>query len=142
MAVTRAQAISQTQKKADLYSDISNNFIKHPITNELVLLKNEDAVKQAFKNLILTNINERFFNPFFGSNVNNTLFDNFGPFMVEDIIKYVNLSAKQFENRVNVLNVSVTDQSDQNAISINVAFSIINNPTVPLQLNIFLKRVR
>jgi archaellum component FlaG (FlaF/FlaG flagellin family) len=74
--------------------------------------------------------------------VNNTLFDNFGPFMVEDIIKYVNLSAKQFENRVNVLNVSVTDQSDQNAISINVAFSIINNPTVPLQLNIFLKRVR
>jgi hypothetical protein len=142
MAITRAQAITQTQKKAVVYSDFTNNFIKHPITNELVVIQNEESVKQAFKNLILTNINERFFNPFFGSNVNKTLFENFGPFVVEDITRYVNMSAKQFEDRVTVLSVSVTDNSEQNAIGINVVFSIINNPTVPLQLNIFLKRVR
>jgi phage baseplate assembly protein W len=142
MAITRAQAITQTQKKVEVYSDFTNNFIRHPITNELVTVKNEDAVRQAFKNLILTNINERFFNPFFGSNVNTVLFDNFGPFMIEDIVKYVNMSAKQFENRVTVLSVTVTDQSDSNAIAINVVFSLINNPTVPLQLNLFVKRVR
>ena len=142
MAITRAQTITQTQKKVDTYSDFPNNFVKHPVPNELVVLKNDDSVRQAFKNLILTNIGERFFNPFFGSNINRILFDNFGPFMIEDINRYVSMAAKQFEKRINLLNVSVSDNSDQNAIAINVVFSLINNPTVPLTINIFLKRVR
>ena len=141
MAITRAQAITQTIKKADLYSDFTNNFIKHPITNELVVLKNEDAVRQAFKNLILTNINERFFNPLFGSNVNRTLFENFGPFVIEDIKRYVSMSAQQFEKRVSVLSVNVKQTSDENGIQIDVIFSIINNP-VPVSITVFLKRVR
>ena len=141
MAITRADAISQTQKKLDVYSDFSDNFIKHPITNELIVLKNEDSVRQAFKNLILTNIDERPFNPFFGSNVNRSLFDPFGPFLVEDITRYINLAAKQFESRIQVLNVTITDQSDKNAIGINVVFSIINNPE-PISLSLFVKRVR
>jgi phage baseplate assembly protein W len=141
MAITRADAISQTQKKLDVYSDFSDNFIKHPITNELIVLKNEDSVRQAFKNLILTNIDERPFNPFFGSNVNRSLFDPFGPFLVEDITRYINLAAKQFESRIQVLNVTITDQSDKNAIGINVVFSLINNPE-PISLSLFVKRVR
>jgi phage baseplate assembly protein W len=142
MAITRAQAITQTQKKIETYSDFTNNFIKHPITNELITIKNEDSVRQAFKNLILTNIGERFFNPFFGSNINRTLFENFGPFVIEDINRYITMSAKQFEKRINLLNVSVTDNSDKNGISINVVFAMINNPTVPINVSIFLKRVR
>ena len=141
MAITRADAISQTQKKLDVYSDFSDNFIKHPITNELIVLRNEDSVRQAFKNLILTNIDERPFNPFFGSNVNRSLFDPFGPFLVEDITRYINLAAKQFESRIQVLNVTITDQSDKNAIGINVVFSLINNPE-PISLSLFVKRVR
>ena len=141
MAITRADAISQTQKKLDVYSDFNDNFIKHPITNELIVLKNEDSVRQAFKNLILTNIDERPFNPFFGSNVNRSLFDPFGPFLVEDITRYINLAAKQFESRIQVLNVTITDQSDKNAIGINVVFSLINNPE-PISLSLFVKRVR
>jgi len=142
MAITRAQAITQTQKKVETYSDFTNNFIKHPVTNELITIKNEDSVRQAFKNLILTNIGERFFNPFFGSNVNRTLFENFGPFIIEDINRYITMAAKQFEKRINLLNVSVTDNSDKNGISINVVFAMINNPTVPINVSIFLKRVR
>ena len=141
MAITRAQAITQTQKKVETYSDFTNNFIKHPITNELVTIKNEDSVRQAFKTLILTNIGERFFNPFFGSNVNRTLFENFGPFMIEDINRYISMAAKQFESRITLLGVNVIDNSDQNGIKINVVFSIINNPE-PVSLSIFLKRVR
>jgi hypothetical protein len=91
MALSRADAISQTQKKIETYSDFSNSFSKHPITKELVTVKNEDSIRQAFKNLILTNIGERPFNPFFGSNVNRTLFENFGPFVREDIIRYIKI---------------------------------------------------
>ena len=141
MAITRADAISQTQKKLDVYSDFSDNFIKHPITNELIVLRNEDSVRQAFKNLILTNIDGRLFNPFFGSNVNKSLFDPFGPFMIEDITRYIYNAASQFETRIQVLNVTITDQSDKNAIGINVVFSLINNPE-PISLSLFVKRVR
>ena len=138
---SRADVISQTLKKVDTYSDFSTNFIKHPITNELVTVKNEDSIKQAFKNAILTNVGERFFDPFFGSNVRNTLFENFTPFTTEDIIRYVKLTAQQFESRIQIINVAAADNPDQNGIAVSVIFSIINNPT-PVTINLFLKRVR
>jgi phage baseplate assembly protein W len=141
MALSRADTISQTLKKVETYSDFSNNFSKHPITNELVMVKNEDSVRQAFKNLILTNLEERFFSPFFGSNINRTVFENYGPFVREDIIRYIKMAAVQFEKRVEVLLVDIVDEMDKNRLKINVVFSIINIPE-PVALSIFLKRVR
>ena len=141
MALSRADTISQTQKKIETYSDFANSFAKHPITNELVTVKNEDSVRQAFKNLIMTNIGERPFSPFFGSNVNRTLFENFGPFVKEDIIRHIKIAARQFEGRIEVLGVDVVDQPDKNGMKVNIVFSIINTPE-PVSLSIFLKRVR
>jgi len=138
---TRADTITQTLKKSEIYSDFPNNFIKHPITNELVKLKNEDSVRQAFKNLILTNIGERFFDPFFGSNVSRSLFEPLDTFTIEDIRRYIIHSAQQFETRIQLLDISILDVADQNSIAISVMFSIINNPE-PVTLNLFLKRVR
>jgi phage baseplate assembly protein W len=139
--VTRADAITQSYKKVETYSDFSNNFTKHPVTNELVLLKNEDSVRQAVKNVILTSINERYFNPFFGSNVNRVLFENFDPFVLEDLRTYINLALNNFEPRVKLVNVTILDNSDKNALSISIVFSIINNPNLQ-KVSIFLKRVR
>jgi phage baseplate assembly protein W len=141
MAVSRADAVSSLTKKVETYSDFVNSFTKHPITNELVTVKNDDSVRQAFKNLILTNIGERPFSPFFGSNVNRTLFENFDAFTREDIIRYISMAARQFESRIQLLNVSVIDDQDRNGLKINIVFAIINNPE-PVNLSIFLKRVR
>lgn len=142
MAVlTRAQTISQTSKKLETYSDFSTAFSKHPITNELITIRNEDSVRQAFKNLILTNIGERLFNPFFGSNVTKSLFENYSPFVREDIVRYITNSAKQFENRIQILQINIADLTDKNALQVDVIFSLINTPT-PINLSLFLKRVR
>jgi phage baseplate assembly protein W len=138
---SRADAISQLEKKVETYSDFPNSFSKHPITDELIMIKNEASIRQAFKNLILTNIGERPFNPFFGSNVNKTLFEPYGPFVREDIIRYITDAAKAFESRINVLGVDVRDDSDKNGMTVNIVFSIINNPE-PISFSIFLKRVR
>lgn len=141
MAISRADAISQLLKKEDTYSDFSNNFIKHPITNELNIIKNDDSVKQSFKNLILTNIGEGLFNPYRGSDIRKSLFENYTPFFIEDITRYINLSAKQFETRVTVLKIDIQDQTEKNGIAINIIFSIINKPD-PINLALFLKRSR
>jgi hypothetical protein len=138
---SRADAISQLEKKVETYSDFPNSFSKHPVTNELVVIKNEASLRQAFKNLVLTNIGERPFNAFFGSNVNRTLFEPYGPFIREDIIRYITDAAKSFESRINVLGVDVRDEPDRNGINVNIVFSIINNPE-PMSFSIFLKRVR
>ena len=141
MALTRADVISQEIKKVETYSDISTNFIRHPITNELVTVKNEDSVRQALKNLILTSIGEKPFNPYFGSNINKSLFEQFTPFLQEDILRYINLAVSQFEPRVNLLNVAIEDSPDNNGYSINIVFSLINKPE-PINLSLLIKRVR
>ena len=141
MALSRADAISQSIKKVETYSDISTNFIRHPISNELVVVKNEDSVRQAIKNLILTSIGEKPFNPYFGSNINKSLFEQFTPFLEEDILRYVSLAVNQFEPRVGLLNVAVSEDPDNNGFSVNILFALINKPE-PINLSLFIKRVR
>ena len=141
MAITRADSITQTAKKIETYSDFPNNFTKHPMNNELLILKNEDSIRQSIKNCILTNIGERFFDPYFGSNINRSMFENFGPFMVEDMTRYISKTINDNEPRATLLNVQILNDPDKNTISVNIVFSIINNPQ-PITMTLFLKRVR
>jgi phage baseplate assembly protein W len=141
MATSRAQTITQTLKKVDTYSDFTDNFIQHPITHELITIKNESDVGQAIKNVILTNVFERPFNPFFGSNIRRSLFEDFGPFVIEDITRYINMAVRQFEPRIQLLDVGITDDEDHNGMSINIVYSMLNNPE-PVSISLFLRRVR
>ena len=72
---TRADKYTQVGKKQEFYSDFMNNFVKHPVNNSLARLTNEESVKQSIRNLILTNVGERMFEPDVGSTVNNALFE-------------------------------------------------------------------
>jgi phage baseplate assembly protein W len=138
---TRAELITQTQKKVETFSDFPNSFMNHPVTKELLTIKNEDSVKQAIKNAILTDVGERFFNPYYGSGIKKLLFENFGPFMEEEILRHVNLTVNQFEPRAIINDVKVVEDEDSGTLSINIVFSTINNPT-PVSFTIFLRRVR
>lgn len=141
MALSRADTITQTLKKPDTYSDFLTSFNKHPLNGELLAVKNEDSIKQAFKNLILTNIGERLFDPLFGSTVNKSLFEPFTPFLIEDVQTSIQVAASNFENRIKILNVAILNDVDRNAYSVSIIFSIINRPD-PIQLDLFLRRVR
>ena len=141
MALSRADAISNTQKKQETYSDFLTSFTKHPLNGELLAVKNEDSVKQAFKNLILTNIGERLFNPFFGSTVHSSLFELYTPFLVEDVQRSIQVAVSNFENRIRILDIQILDDIERNAYSVSILFSIINRPD-PVQLDLFLRRVR
>ena len=57
------------------FNDISLSFAKHPVTNDILVLKNEDAIKRAVQNLIQTNIGERYYNRNLGTTVNESLFE-------------------------------------------------------------------
>lgn len=124
-----------------VYSDFLIDLDTHPISGDLAVIKNEDSIKRALKNLIFTNLNERFFNPFFGSNINSYLFENFSPTIEIDIKDTINTAIKNFEPRVRILDVKVTPVVDSNSLSVTIIFNCLNNLSNSI-LQFVLERVR
>ena len=139
--VSRAETITQKNNIQLNYTDFTDNFTKKPVSNQLVVLKNEDAVRQAFKNLMLTNPGERLFNPFYGSGITGLLFENITPFVIQDLTTQIMNTADMFEHRVNILNVQVSQDNNDNALFVTITFSLINIPG-QFTLNMPIQRVR
>ena len=57
------------------FKDISLSFQKNPITNDIITLKNQTAISRSIRNLIFTQLGERFFRPRLGSRINGSLFE-------------------------------------------------------------------
>jgi hypothetical protein len=141
MAITRADTLTSTLKKQEYFSDFLTSFAYSPIGNNLGRVVNENSIKQSLKNLIMTNIGERLFQPTIGSNVMNALFDPNSIITLSNIEFYVKNTIKFNEPRVSLLNVIAKNTSDENQIQIDIIFSLINNPE-PISLSLILKRVR
>ena len=127
MAITR---ISRS------FKDISLSFKRHPVTNDIAVLKNADAIKRSVRNLVQTIPNERFFNSTIGSDVKNLLFENapgFIDFGTAAIIeKQIFTTIENYEPRVTNLEVNVEPRPDTNEFEVNVIFDIVGQ-TFPLQ---------
>jgi len=108
------------------FKDVNLSFTPHPITKDLTVLRNDNAIKRSVRNIVQTIPTERFFNSILGSDVRDLLFDNFIDFgtasAIEDQIK---ISIENFEPRVDNLEVNVEPRPDQNEFEVNVIFDII-----------------
>jgi|TARA_Y100000310_G_scaffold201494_1_gene201600 phage baseplate assembly protein W len=124
-----------------IFSDFQLNLTPHPVTRDLVIATNEDAVKRSVKNLILTNFHERPFDPILGSDVTYHLFENFSPITESIIYDGIEEVLQNYEPRVELLNLRVKADEDQNGFNCTIEFRIINQ-VEPLELDIFIKRVR
>lgn len=132
--------IASTDKegKEVRYSDFLMNFDVNPITGNLARVTNENTIKQQFRNRILTNRGERFYNITFGSTIKSRLFDLFTPESVDDIRQSIESAAKQ-EERINLQKIDIFEEDD--GIRVDITFSMINIPDVQ-NLSILLKRIR
>lgn len=142
MALTRADTFTETKKKIDFFSDFVNSFAKTPYGDQLSRITNEKSVNQSLKNLILTNLGERLFQPDIGSNVNSTLFENNSLVTLSNLQFYIQNTIQNNEPRVNLIDVSVdTNINNENEIIITIFYNLINNPET-ISFSFFLKRVR
>ena len=138
---TRADNFTQTKKIPDLFSDFLDDLTPHPITKDIVRTRNDQSIKQAIKNIVLTNLGERLFQPTIGSEIGGALFEP-NDIILEENLKFTIRSAIAFhEPRAQVLNVEVFSFSEENRVAINIYFSIINS-TVVETVNLILRRVR
>ena len=122
-------AINRTSRA---FKDISLSFTPHPVTKDLTILKNENAIKRSVRNLVQTIPTERFFNSAIGSEVRNSLFDfvDFGNASV--IQNQIEIALENFEPRIDNVTVEVLPRPDMNEFEITVFFDIVGQE-IPTQ---------
>ena len=125
------------------FKDINLSFKRHPVTNDLVTIRDEDAIKRSVKNIIFTILGEKPFQPRFGSVINNSLFElntNLSEISISDDIKS---SLNNHESRIVNIDVSVSIFSDTNEMSCTVQYDIIgiSAPTQEVDVLLFPARV-
>ena len=116
------------QRKSRAFKDISLSFSPHPVTKDLPVLLNERAIARSVRNLVETMPTERFFNPLLGTNIRESLFDNFSrttAYVIEDQIKE---TITNFEPRVSNVNIEVLGRPDENELEVKVLFDITGLP--------------
>jgi len=123
------------------FKDLDLNFTVHPIKKDINKLTNESAIINAVKNIILTNHYEKPFNPDYGSNVRRLLFENFDVTVTSALQKEITQCLTNFEPRIKVIAVKVTDNIDENAFDVELSFTIVNFME-PVTINFLLQRLR
>lgn len=123
-----------------LYRDFDLRMITHPLTNDLMVLKDENAVKRSLINLVMTEPGDRPFQPNYGTPLRSMLFNiiELNPLDIEDQIER---SIKTHEPRVNVKTVKIFDGRDSNSIGVQILYSI-KNVSRDTDFTIRLKRLR
>ena len=124
-----------------VYKDLDLNFRAHPVTKDVVKRTGNAAIVGALKNLILTNLGEKPFQPNFGSRIRGLLFEDVS-FVTANIIQSeIENSIKNFEPRVGVDAIRVQANPEQNRYDVAIRF-FINNLEAPITINFFLEKVR
>jgi phage baseplate assembly protein W len=107
------------------FRDISLSFKKHPITRDLVLLRNENAIKNAVMNLVRTSIGERFFNNRIGTEVESSYFELQTPELRIQLENEITSTLNNNEPRIRLRNVTVSFPTDSNELEVGVVYDII-----------------
>ena len=124
------------------FKDLSVTFKKHPVTDDLVTVKDNAAISQAIVNLLLTNKGERPFQPNIGSGIYKTLFEPLDYGTAGIIRSAVIEVLEKYEPRISITEISVEPDFDNNSYSVQLSYSIRGRDDRPVSVQIFLERTR
>ena len=130
------------QRISRSFKDISLSFEPHPVTKDLPILKNENAIRRSVRNIVETIPTERFFNSLLGSDVRRSLFE-FVDFGTASVIQdQIEISINNFEDRVENLIVQVDPIADENTFNVTVIFDIIGQEFPTQEYSFLLEATR
>ena len=130
------------QRQSRRFKDISLSFKRHPVTNDILALRNEDAIKRSVRNLVETINEERFFNPLLGSQVKESLFELPDNGLKATLKTQIENSILNFEPRVNLTDVIVDHPNDTNDLQVIVSYDIIGQESSPQEITFILQPTR
>ena len=124
------------------FKDISLSFTPHPVTKDLTILKNENAIKKSVRNLVQTIPTERFFNSAIGSEVRDSLFE-FVDFGTASVIQnQIQIVLENFEPRIENVTVEVQPKPDTYEFEVTVFFIIVGQDIPTQEFTFMLEATR
>ena len=124
------------------FKDLSMTFQKNPLNDDLIGIKNTNAIARSLKNIVFTQPGEKFFNPDFGSRITDSLFDNVDDVSALAIEDEIRSSIINFEPRVNLLDVSVNPNEEDNEMNVVIQYEVTGIDVPPQQLEFVLLPTR
>ena len=114
------------------FKDISMTFQSNPLNDDLIALKNENAIARSIRNIVFTLPGEKFFNASFGSRITESLFDNIDDITATIIIDEIRESIETYEDRVQLIDVLADPNFENNGFDVTITYEIIGR-NVPAQ---------
>jgi phage baseplate assembly protein W len=124
-----------------IYSDIDFAFTKKPVTADVALSYDAQAVSRSIRNLLNTQNYDRLFNPDLGSQIAALLFENISPTVASTLEIMISNMIKTYEPRATPQSVNVSSLPEKNSYSVSITF-YIENATLPTTTTILLERNR
>jgi len=124
------------------FKDISLSFKKHPVTDDILVLKNEDAIKRSVQNLVRIQLGEVFFNRLIGTKISGSLFELANDNYVDPIRSEIETTIKNFEPRVRLTDVDFNSTPDLNSIEVTIFYDIVGLNAPNQSVNFILEPTR
>mgnify|MGYP001060625010 CR=1 FL=1 len=128
-------------KKPELFSDMKKDLALSPVSDDITVLKNEDAVKESIKNLMFMDRGEKLMRPNFGGGIRELLFENLTPDVITQLENRITETIELYEPRCELINVNAQASLDENSVKVTINF-YVSNVELPTQLDLILERIR
>ncbi len=124
------------------FKDISLSFSRHPVTNDVTVLKNQDAIKKSVINLCRTKFNERFFNDLIGTSIDDSLFELIDSGIGDVLEREIEALLNNFEPRIDLSDINVIADPDSNSLEVKVTYQIVGLPLPQQNIEFLLQPTR
>ena len=110
-------------------------FQSNPLNDDLIAIKNENAIARSLRNIVYTLPGEKFFNESFGSRISRSLFDNIDEITSAVIVDEIRDSLDRYEPRAKINDVKAFPDYENNGFDVIIKYDIIGSevPTQELQ---------
>ena len=124
------------------FKDINLSFKRHPVTGDLITIKNEDAIKKSVKNIIFTILGEKPYSPLFGTSVNNSLFELANPLDHVRISDEIQSTLLNYEPRISNIQVTVSNYPDSHELNATIQYDITGMANPSQTVDVILQPAR
>ena len=124
------------------FKDLSVTFKKHPVSDDLVTVKDKAAIVQAITALLLTRKGERPFQPQLGCGIQNVLFEPLDYGSAGIIRSEIRDVLNRYEPRISVDSIRCTPDDLNNGYEVEMSYTIVGRDDAPVAVEFFLERTR
>ena len=123
------------ERVSQSFKDISMTFQSNPLNDDLIAIKNENAIARSLRNIVFTKPGEKFFNESFGSRISESVFENIDSITATIITDEIRESITNYEPRVKLDSVTAFPNYDNNSFDVTITYDVVGSeiPTQELQ---------